>query len=421
MTKTVEDFQKRYSRGRKTNQVAVEHDDSEEEDDDNEKGEEEDPFERALRLYGRYINIPNWTSGRGKSGKQSGKGTGRRIYLLSTQPDQLEKKDDTDGEDKRGNEEIRKPVVFMFHGIGGSLNVWRYQILYLLRAGYGVVAMDLYGHGKSTGRAIAGEGKKGDENDGGSGSEGSKGGNPFHFSLLWRDALHIFDRFGEKTQGQQEQEEEAGSSKGGVNVVMGHSYGVAFAVRLCVERPVQVHGIILANGGAPVGLGSEKGCNWYDLPLCVLWMLKPLIQWRFKRMASGADSSSRGKATKDNASDSEPDPKPDEEEEKAVYGQDQSAHALQNFSISTRVLKGYMLGQDWPEGDHAYHRRIRQQALVIHGDEDSLVTFQEDIHMRNCLRNSEWECIEDAGHMVMLDNPRVFNKYLGEFIQSLPA
>lgn len=40
-------------------------------------------------------------------------------------------------------------VVLFLHGMPDTLNVWKYQIPVLLKAGYRVVAPDLVGYGKS--------------------------------------------------------------------------------------------------------------------------------------------------------------------------------------------------------------------------------------------------------------------------------
>uniref|UniRef100_A0A1I8FRL6 Hydrolase_4 domain-containing protein n=1 Tax=Macrostomum lignano TaxID=282301 RepID=A0A1I8FRL6_9PLAT len=65
-------------------------------------------------------------------------------------------------------------TVFFFHGVGGSCDVFFFQIGLLHRMGYEVVAMDLLGHGCSP---------------------VSSSGPDYTFESLWLDALSLFDRF----------------------------------------------------------------------------------------------------------------------------------------------------------------------------------------------------------------------------------
>jgi hypothetical protein len=78
-------------------------------------------------------------------------------------------------------------VIFFFHGVGGSIDMWRAQLDYFSNVGYEIVAADLIGHGLSMAP---------DEP------------NAYNFKEIMWDLLAVFDRFFKKQ-----------------NVVIGHSYG----------------------------------------------------------------------------------------------------------------------------------------------------------------------------------------------------
>ena len=81
----------------------------------------------------------------------------------------------------------RVVVIFFFHGVGGSADLWYEQLLYFCKAGYEVVAPDLLGHGKSSAPRNSAD---------------------YEFSELSCDLVFLFDRYHKKR-----------------NVLVGHSYG----------------------------------------------------------------------------------------------------------------------------------------------------------------------------------------------------
>lgn len=48
------------------------------------------------------------------------------------------------------------------------------------------------------------------------------------------------------------------------------------------------------------------------------------------------------------------------------------------FNIPAYVLQNTMNGQDWPDGDEAYHEWITCPSLLIYGAQDQLVSLQEE-------------------------------------------
>ena len=48
------------------------------------------------------------------------------------------------------------------------------------------------------------------------------------------------------------------------------------------------------------------------------------------------------------------------------------------FDVPSYVLKHTMNGQEWPQGDAAYHEAIDTLTLLIHGRDDHLVSVEEE-------------------------------------------
>jgi pimeloyl-ACP methyl ester carboxylesterase len=86
-----------------------------------------------------------------------------------------------------GNPIVQNLAIFMFHGVGGSSDVWQAQIDYLKHQGYELVVPDFLGHGFSS---------------------APRESKAYLFSRLANDILFIFDKYCKKS-----------------NVIIGHSYG----------------------------------------------------------------------------------------------------------------------------------------------------------------------------------------------------
>jgi pimeloyl-ACP methyl ester carboxylesterase len=61
---------------------------------------------------------------------------------------------------------------------------------------------------------------------------------------------------------------------------------------------------------------------------------------------------------------------------------------------------------------------INLPVLVIVGSEDALTPIAEGETMHRALRGSRLEVIEGAGHLSNLEQPRLFNAALGDFLQA---
>jgi abhydrolase domain-containing protein 8 len=50
-------------------------------------------------------------------------------------------------------------------------------------------------------------------------------------------------------------------------------------------------------------------------------------------------------------------------------------------AIPTQILEYISMGQNWPEGDAAFHRRILVPTLLVHGLQDKQVTLVQQCEM----------------------------------------
>jgi len=64
-----------------------------------------------------------------------------------------------------------------------------------------------------------------------------------------------------------------------------------------------------------------------------------------------------------------------------------------------------MRGQNWPEGDAAFHRRILIPTLLVHGMKDTEVTLVQECEMERTIPRACLELIPTAGHLSLLETP----------------
>jgi hypothetical protein len=64
------------------------------------------------------------------------------------------------------------------------------------------------------------------------------------------------------------------------------------------------------------------------------------------------------------------------------------------------VLRYVAQGQDWPEGDATFHRRILAPTLLVHGLQDPYVTLVQECEMErvSCLMNSVVFVMKDIAY-----------------------
>jgi pimeloyl-ACP methyl ester carboxylesterase len=135
-----------------------------------------------------------------------------------------------------------KPAVLLVHGAGMDHSVWALQSRALAAAGYFVLAVDLPGHGRSEGEAIAG-------------IEGL---------AQWLAALL----------------DAAGVEKA---LVAGHSMGALAALELASSRPERVAGLVLVGAAAAMPVHADLiAAAWEELPAAIAM----ITSWGFSADAA---------------------------------------------------------------------------------------------------------------------------------------
>nr|CAD7576988.1 unnamed protein product [Timema californicum] len=159
----------------------------------------------------------------------------------------------------------------------------------------------------------------------------------YTFTRMLKDALDIFDQY-------------VGSRK---CVVIAHAYGCSLGAAVARYRCEQVGQLVLISGGGPTPLAPRTADSKTPaLPFCLQICLKPLLMCGFRRNMLYAPC---GKHINSNA---------------AVSG-----------GVPQYVLQHIAHGQDWPEGDSTFHRRILVPTLIVHGMQDPFVTLVQECEM----------------------------------------
>ena len=62
---------------------------------------------------------------------------------------------------------------------------------------------------------------------------------------------------------------------------------------------------------------------------------------------------------------------------------------------------------------------IQAPTLIIHGEQDAIIPLQEAQAMQQAIPNACLHIIEEAGHLLNMENPAVFNQSVGQFLEQL--
>ncbi len=86
---------------------------------------------------------------------------------------------------------------------------------------------------------------------------------------------------------------------------------------------------------------------------------------------------------------------------------------------SVEGIVGALLGmRDRPDSTPTL-AQINVPTLVIHGADDQIIPLNEAQAMQAAIRNSRLEVLPDAGHLLNMEQPELFNKAAASFINSL--
>jgi 3-oxoadipate enol-lactonase len=88
-------------------------------------------------------------------------------------------------------------------------------------------------------------------------------------------------------------------------------------------------------------------------------------------------------------------------------------------SASVEGIVGALMGmRDRPDSTPTL-AQIDKPTLIIHGADDQIVPPTEAVAMQAGILNSHLEILPDAGHLVNLEQPGLFNKAVADFLNSI--
>ncbi|XP_049830462.1 uncharacterized protein LOC126272015 isoform X1 [Schistocerca gregaria] len=279
-----------------------------------------------------------------KAVEQTGSPTGNKVQPLVEEPPVITRTAHSKCYQKcthSKNNKRLKPPLYFLHGAGSSADIWLRVMKHFAKMGFEVVAPDMLGHGYS-----------------------SAPDNPalYSFSNMLKDAVEIFDKFISEQQ---------------KCVIIGHAYGCSLAVAISRCRPQQVIQLVLISGGGPTPLAPHTvDCRPVSNSACLMMCMQPLLKCGFRRNVLYS-----------------------------TYGKHMVSCDVAGSGVPQYVLDYLAQGQDWPEGDAAFHRRITIPTLLVHGMQDPLVPLVHECEMERTIPRSFLEVIPNAGHFAMLETP----------------
>lgn len=233
-------------------------------------------------------------------------------------------------------------LIFFIHGAGGRADQWHKQIN-ALKDKYSILSFDLLGHGKSP-----------------------KPKTGYTFLELMREVEAIYNKY------KREQ-----------NIIIAHSYGVAFALQLALKNEHKIQKLILLGANKPRPI---KRVGLWNLPVFMLERLRPVFSNGFAKNAFHSDSDpdfiNRERATSD-----------------------------QNPMF---IMKALMKGMK--EMPAMNVNNISIPVLIINGETDGLTPVAGAKFLAAEIPNAELIIIEKASHLVMLEQPELVNEIITNFM-----
>ena len=87
-------------------------------------------------------------------------------------------------------------------------------------------------------------------------------------------------------------------------------------------------------------------------------------------------------------------------------------------ATSPEVMVGALLGLKERPDSTAMLAQIDVPILILHGLDDQLIPFKEAEVMHAGIRNSQLHLLQDAGHLLNLEQPALFNQVLSDFLEA---
>ncbi|MES2218672.1 MAG: alpha/beta hydrolase [Pseudomonadota bacterium] len=190
---------------------------------------------------------------------------------------------------------------------------------------------------------------------------------PYNFLEFYQDLKIILDKYAGKQ-----------------NVVMGHSYGGALATYLTVLNATKINKLILI---APIPCQAVEEIPFiYKLPLFIIKLMRPSLEKKFQA---------------------------------AAFAPTASEQLITEESLGSKGNQLYVMkavGNNLAKIPFVDLRQLSVPTLIILGKYDKIISNMKTIAFYEALPNRRFEVVEDAAHMLMLEQPEEVNRLIEGFI-----
>ncbi len=240
-------------------------------------------------------------------------------------------------------------TVFFIHGMGGRGQQWHNQIS-LFSDTCSVIIPDLFG--------LAGSAKP-----------RSYFSNPYTFSELDKDLHALFERYQSKK-----------------NIVLGHSYGGAFAVSLAFDHQDKINQLILID---PVRAEPKLQIPVvFHLPVFILSWLRPSLEKGFNQAAFAATTNP------------------------ALIEEERKASEANRLYVIKAMVNGMKKIRKIPVD------QLNVPTLIVIGESDKVILPAQITEFYRTLPQVEFQIIPNAAHIPMLEQPQQTNQVIMQFLKN---
>jgi 3-oxoadipate enol-lactonase len=88
-------------------------------------------------------------------------------------------------------------------------------------------------------------------------------------------------------------------------------------------------------------------------------------------------------------------------------------------NISTQAIVGDLMGMKNREDSTPFLKDINTPVLILHGGDDQIIPRAEVDLMKNEFKAAKLEILPEAGHLLNIEQPDLFNQAVRKFIQSI--
>lgn len=88
-------------------------------------------------------------------------------------------------------------------------------------------------------------------------------------------------------------------------------------------------------------------------------------------------------------------------------------------NTSVQGIKGALMGMKSRSDSTPTLNEISVPTLILHGEDDQLIPPQEAEDMHAAIQDSQLRVLPQAGHLLNLEQPELFNQAVGEFLPTL--